>query len=112
MVNRVTHLEDKKKCGLTFKIVIDVPFSVSIKEADAEKFKFNVGQKNKDVSSVLRDILFKETDIKNKRDLDIFFAEATDLARDLIYKKLGVSRTLPFSSIFEKAAIKFNKKEQ
>ena len=112
MVDRVLHSEDKKKCGLTFKFTLDVPFSVSMKEADADKFKFNVGQKNDDVSRVLREILLREVNINSKRDLDIFLAPATDLARELFYKKLGVSRTTPFSVVVEKSVLKFNKRQQ
>lgn len=104
------HTEDKKKCGLTFKFSLDVPFSLSIKEADAERFKQNVGNNNNDVSKILRDILFKEMKITSKRELDIFLAPATDTARNLIYTKIGASRTNSFSKTFEKVILKFNRK--
>jgi hypothetical protein len=108
-LERIIHREDKKKCGLTFKFSLDVPFSISLKEGDAEKFKFNVANSNDDVSKVLRDILFKKMGLNSKRELDIFLAKATDLSRELIYDKIGVNRLVSFSEIFEKEVLEFNK---
>ena len=108
MPNRKKPGEEKSKCGLTFKVQIEIPLSVSIPPSIADKFIQAVNNNNEDRSKILRDILFTELDIKNKKDVDDNFEKTIKKGRDDdIYLKLNTTKNNNFATIMKKGIIKY-----
>jgi len=91
--------EERSRCGLTFKIMLEIPLSIAAPESFSDKFIQFVLNNNDDVSKVLRDLLFEELKITNKKELNLFFEKQIIQARENIYNKLNVRRDNPFSRV-------------
>jgi len=103
--------EERSLCSLTFKIPLDVSFSVSAPPSVSDKFILEVANNNDDVSKVLRDFLFKELKISKRKDIDDLMEKPIRQARDIIYERMNANRRKnPFSQILLNHINKYLKK--
>ena len=104
MVNRKKPGEEKARCGITFKLNLDIPFSISCVDSVAYKFEVACGNRNEKMSEVIREFVFKHLEVnpKNKKEFDILMEKVVEQAREVIYNKMKVSRNNKFSQMLQK----------
>ena len=100
--------ENRVKPLLTFKLIIEVPFSVCTTERIADDLRRDIANLNRDFSDVCKnEILFKKLKIRNKSDFDMYFSDSINLAKDKIYKDLQISRKNSYSNFIVENLIMF-----
>ena len=109
-MERIKYLENKKKSNLNFKLQVEIPFSISISNKLSDKFNFITKNDNDDVSKVLRKILLKKLNLKDKREFDLLFEEDINNTRDKIYERLHINRANSFSKIMTEEVTIYMKK--
>ena len=109
MPKRITNSEDKLVPRLSFKIPLDLVFTLSIDYKTAEAFKLKMGNNDDTVSRGLRNMLFKKMVLKDKKEYYDFIIEQLEEIRRKTDTKLGVTRDKSFSEILV-AEIKKNEK--
>lgn len=98
MPNRVLPGQEKVLPLLSFKVPIEITFSIGTTEKQRNKINGDIAQLNKDFTIVCREILFKDLGLKTKLDVDYYFADAIKVAKEKIYKDLGICRQKSFGS--------------
>ncbi len=109
MPKRKINSEEKAIPRLSFKVPVEIVFSLSIDYKTAEDFKVSTGNKDDSVSKGLRDILFDKLGVKNKEGFNNWMFSLSKEAKQKIYNKLGVSRDKSFSQIIVEEMKKYPK---
>lgn len=98
MAKRISPGEEKILPSLSFKINIEVPFSICVTESMKNKLTLDIANINMDFSYACRTALFEDLNIKDKNDFNEYFSECINLAKKKIYKDLKIDRRNSFGS--------------
>jgi hypothetical protein len=101
MPNRVSPGQEKILPLLSFKVPIEITFSIGTTERLRNQITGDIANLNDDFTIVCRkEILFKKLGLKNKVEIDSYFDEAIKLAKRKIYNDLGICRQKNFGKDF------------
>ena len=110
MLNDKQISKEKHTCCITFKIPIDMSFSISMKESLANSFKKEVLNTNQDFSKVIRDMIYKRVGVKDKKELEDVLERQIKDAREVLYTRMNVSKKSKLSDKIAKDIEEFLKK--
>ena len=99
MPNRVLPGQEKILPLLSFKVPIEITFSICTTENIRNELTGVIANLNKDFSAVCKnEILFRDLKLKTKLDVDNYCADGIKLIKDKMYKDLGICRQKSFGS--------------